>query len=105
MKPVHNKSNNVEMIINKMIKIGFELITPSELITEIPAGTKNNPMLFVSAVPTVSTCPNFTMPVHKAMKSNTKPTTEPGIGTGEMPSITLEISKMIPRTVTWCKKV
>lgn len=49
-------------------------------MTDIPAGTNKNPMLFVNAVPTVSTCPNFTtIPVHNAMKSKTKPITI-GIG-------------------------
>ena len=35
-----------------MIKNGAWLITPKELTTEIPAGTKSNPILFVSVVPT-----------------------------------------------------
>ena len=53
------------MIINNIIRIGLVLNTPNELMTETPAGTNKKPMLFVNVVPTVSTWPSFTIPVHK----------------------------------------
>lgn len=84
----------VEIIINKIIKTGLLLKIGNELITEIPAGTKRKLILLVKAVPTDSTCPNLTMPVHRAMNNNTKPITEAGIGIGINDSIILEINKI-----------
>lgn len=63
------------------------------MITEIPAGTNKKLILFVSAVPTVSTCSSLTMPVHNAINSKTRPITEAGIGIGINDSIILAISK------------
>ena len=71
-----------------MLKIG------KELITETPAGTNKKLMLFVNAVPTLSTCPSFTIPVHNAINSNTSPITEAGIGNGIKLSMIFEISKI-----------
>ena len=79
-KPVLISNKIVEIIINKIIKTGLLLKIGNELITEIPAGTKRKLILLVKAVPTDSTCPNLTMPVHRAMNNNTKPITEAGIG-------------------------
>lgn len=86
--PVHTSNKIVEMMINNMMSIGLVLNTPNELITEIPAGTKRNPILFVNAVPTASTCSNFTIPVVNATNINTKPITDAGIGIGMKLSIT-----------------
>src|SRR5699024_424526 len=92
---VQTSNKIVEMIINKIIKIGLELKTPSELITEIPAGTNKNPILFVNAVPTASTCSNFTIPVVSATNINTNPITDAGIGIGIKLSIICDINNMI----------
>ena len=88
------------MKINPMIKNGCSLIRPSDFTTEIPAGTNNNPMLSVNAVPTRSTCPNLTIPVHKHINNNTSPITDAGIGIGINDSIILEISKITDITMT-----
>lgn len=80
------------------MSIGLELNTPSELMTETPAGTNKNPILFVNVVPIFSTWPNLTMPVHNAINNNTKPMTEAGIGIGIKLSIIFEISKIIAIT-------
>lgn len=93
-KPVLISNKIVEIIINKIIKTGLLLKIGNELITEIPAGTKRKLILLVKAVPTDSTCPNLTMPVHRAMNNNTKPITEAGIGIGINDSIILEINKI-----------
>mgnify|MGYP007131904391 CR=1 FL=1 len=67
-KPVQINNKSVEIIISKIIKIGLCLRIGKELMTEIPAGTNRNPILLVNTVPTVSTWPNFTMPVTQCDK-------------------------------------
>lgn len=86
------------MIINNIIRIGLVLNMPNELMTETPAGTNKKPMLFVNVVPTVSTWPSFTIPVHKAINNRTSPITEAGIGTGMKLSMMFEINIIIAIT-------
>lgn len=78
-----------------MISIGLVLKIPNELITEIPAGTNKNPILFVNAVPTASTCSNLIIPVVNAINISTKPITDAGIGIGIKLSMTCEINNTI----------
>ena len=98
--PVHSNNKIVEMIISNIIKIGLWLNTPKELITEIPAGTNKKPILFVSVVPTFSTSPSLTIPVHKAINNKTRPITDAGIGIGMKLSIIFDKSMMIASTST-----
>ncbi len=84
-----------------MIKNCAWLMTLKELTTEIPAGTKSKPMLFVSVVPTFSTSPNLTAPVHNNTNNNTKPITDAGIGIGINDSIIFYTKSTKAITMTW----
>lgn len=86
------------------MSIGLVLKTPSELMTDIPAGTNKNPILFVKVVPTFSTSPSLIIPVQSAMNSSTNPITEAGIGIGIKLSIIFEINNMTAITSAWWKK-
>lgn len=102
--PVHNSNNSVDIIINKIMSIGLVLKTPSELMTDMPAGTNKNPILFVKVVPTFSTSPSLIIPVQSAMNSSTNPITEAGIGIGIKLSIIFDTNIMIAITSAWWKK-
>jgi hypothetical protein len=63
---------------------------PNELITEIPDGTNKKLINDVNDVPRVSTCSNFTIFNDNRVNNNIKPTTEAGIGNGNLEEIKFE---------------
>ncbi|BAR73704.1 hypothetical protein BASH2_00297 [Bacillus anthracis] len=101
--PVTASKITVATTITVKICTKYCPITPRELITEIPDGTKRNPIIPVKAVPSDSTCSNLITFKHNRLNKMTNPITDEGIGIGKCVAIILEIN-IIAENMNACDK-